>query len=159
MYSSRVLSLRIVPLLLREIPDVPLLKPLVHGCSLYDVLNQGVQIRFVVVVGRGKVADALLPHHFPDLGLVLRCRVKDPYGVPAVGAHKLHAWDVGVAVADVDHVAERNPDLFRREAVVHSRIIDIEHSLLNPEEELGLPGVVDGLRRPPRDTGIVKIER
>ena len=71
--------------------------------------------------------------------------------MPAIGIHQLHTRDIGIAVADVDHVAERHAQRFRREVIVHGGIIDVQHALLDAEQELCLAGVVDHLSRPDRD--------
>ena len=64
-------------------------------------------------------------------------RIIDCDGVAAVPLHDCETWHVGRTISDVDHVLKRNGPHFRRHVVIDI-IIMPEHSLVDPEEKLGL---------------------
>lgn len=68
--------------------------------------------------------------------------IVDGNAVAAVFFHESEAGDIGGAIADIDHVLERDGTEFRGHVVVDV-FVGLEHAFVDAEEELSFGGVAD----------------
>ena len=111
----------------------------------------------LAVVGRDDEVDALLPEQFLGEGLLAGIlRVVNGDGLASEHGHYLHARDVGLPVAEIDHLRIGDPLLVLGHAVVDLLVVmGAEYPLAYLEDELGLGSVVHGYTRPDSLTGLV----
>lgn len=80
----------------------------------------------VAVFEEQDVFGTVVANHFIHFAFVLGVFVINANGITAVGVDEFHAGDVGVAIANIDHVPEGHAHVFRFEGVIlrHSRALN-----------------------------------
>ena len=76
-----------------------------------------------------------------------------------VNINKLHARNIRIAVAYVDHISKRNPVFIRFKKGIYTLVVYVQNTLLNSEKELGLVGIIYDLGRPYRHSVFIIIKR
>ena len=122
-----------------------------------DRFKQAVQRLPLPVIGGRYVADTVFPEQPLHL-LPAGCRIVYPNRMATIGVDQFHTGNVGVAVPEINHIAEGYTDFVLREKLVDPMVVDIQHPFFDTEEKLGLTCIVDRLRRPFGRSAVVEIK-
>ena len=117
---------------------------------IYDRADDLVRSALFRIIRRSYEVHALLTQELLSyINLLLVIRIIDSYRMTAEHLDNLHARNVGLPIAHIYHMRERNPLIVLCLTFVHLLVVPYaENSLIDLEQELGLGGIIDCNSRP-----------